>query len=95
MSTAPTFDDALARVREVFAFYHTSAVNAAGSLELEDCTRDAAGAALRGRVPFAALCSELGRVAVESYPSDAIGARALGRAMTRWAAHVYERRAAS
>jgi hypothetical protein len=95
MSAAPSFPHALARLRDVFAFYHQSPTIAANALELEDCTYDAARAALAARISFAALCSELGRAATESFPQDPAAAIGLGQAMTRLAAHVYERRAAS
>ena len=95
MSTALTFHDALARLRDVFAFYHQSPAMAIHSLELEDCTRNAALAGLAARVSFAAVCAELGRAAVESFPHDRVAALGLGRTMTWWAAHVYGRRAAS
>ncbi len=55
MSSAPTFPDTLTRLRDVFAFYHRSPTIAANALELEDCTYDAARAALAARVSFAAL----------------------------------------
>ena len=91
MSSAPTFPNALARLRDVFAFYHRSPTIAANALELEDCTYDAARAALAGRVSFAALRAELGRAAAESFPHDPAAAIRLGQVMTRLAAHVYER----
>ena len=75
MSITPSLPKPFARLRDVFAFYHQSPTIAATALELEDCTYDAARAALAARVPFAALC--------------------LGQAMTRLAAEIYERRAAS
>jgi len=95
MSTALTFHDALARLRDVFAFYHQSPTMAVRSLELEGCTRDAALAGLAAQVSFAAVCAELGRAAVESFPDDRLAALGLGRTMTWWAAQVYGRRAAS
>lgn len=94
-STAPAFREALARVRDVFDFYRQSPAAAGTSLELEDCTRDAARAAIMAGVSFPALCAELSRAAVESLPHDPKAAGGLGRSMTGWAAHVYERRAAS
>ena len=95
MPNPPTFQDALDRLLDVFAFYHRRPAIAASSLELEDCTRDVAQAALATRMPFAALCAELGRAAAESLAHDPIAAVGVERQMTRWAAHVYERRAAS
>ena len=89
MPAAPTFQDALARLRDLFAVYHKSPGIAAKSLELQDCTRDAARAALAGRMSFAALCAELGRAATESLGHDPIAATGIGRLMSRWAAHVY------
>ena len=95
MSTSPSFPDAIARLRDMFAFYERSPTLATNALEFEDCTYDAARAALAARMPFAALCAELGRAATESFPQDPIAAIRIGQAMTRLAAHVYERRAAS
>lgn len=95
MSTAPTFHDALGRLRNLFAIYHQSPGMAIHSLELEDRTRAAALAGLAARVSFAAVCAELGRVAVESFPNDQVAALGLGRTMTWWAAQAYGRRAAS
>ena len=95
MPTVPLLPDALARLREVFAFYYRSPTIAAKALEFEDCTYDAARAALAARVPFAALCAELGRAAMESFPEHPLAAIRLGQAMTCLAAEVYERRAAS
>lgn len=95
MSTAPSFPLALARLRDVFAFYHRSPAIAASALEFEDCTYDAARAALAARVSFAALCAELGRAATDSFPEDPVAAIRIGQAMSRLAARVYERRAAS
>ena len=56
------------------------------SPDLERHTEDAARAAWSRRVPFAALCADLGRVAVECLPHDRCAAVAVGQAMTRWAA---------
>ena len=52
MPTSPSFPDALARLRDVFAFYHQRPTIAANSLEFEDCTYDAARAARAARVSF-------------------------------------------
>ena len=95
MPTSPSFPDALARLRDVFAFYHQRPTIAANSLEFEDCTYDAARAARAARVSFPALCAELGRAATESFPQDPAAALRIRQAMTRLAAQVYERRAAS
>lgn len=95
MSTAPTFHEALARLRDVFARYHQSPATAIHSLEFEESTRVAAYAGLEARVSFAAVCAELGRAAVDSFPNDRVAALGLGRTMTWWAAQVYGRRAAS
>ena len=95
MPTAPSFHDALSRLRDVFAFYHQTPTIAANAIEFEDCTYDAARAGLAARVSFAALCAELGRAATESFPQDPAAAIRVGQAMTRLAAQVYQRRAAS
>lgn len=93
MPNITSYSDALARVRAVFDFYTAapgSVVDAlASSVELEDCTHAAAHSALRGRVPFAALCADLGRVAVETLEHDRIAALTIGRTMARWAARAY------
>jgi len=60
------------------------------SPDLERYTEDAARAAWSRRVPFAALCADLGRVAVECLPHDRCAAVAVGQAMTRWAARAYQ-----
>jgi hypothetical protein len=95
MLADPAFHDALARLRDVLAFYRQAPDRAATSLELEDCTRDAARAGLAGHVPFAAVCAELGRAATETIAHDRLGAIMLGRIMTRWAAEVYHQHATS
>lgn len=93
MPAAPVFHDTLARLRDVLAFYRQAPDRAATSMELEDCTRDAARAGLAVHVPFAAVCAELGRVATETVAHDPLGAIMLGRIMTRWAAEVYHQHA--
>lgn len=95
MTAAPLFQDALVRLRDVLAFYRETPSLAATSLELEDCTRDAARAGLGSRVPFAAVCAELGRAALDSLAHDPLTAIAIGRIMTRWAAEVYHQHAMS
>jgi hypothetical protein len=94
--TAPAaFQTALTRLRDVLAFYRQTPYVAASSMELEDCTRDAARAALAARVPLAAACAELGRVATEALVHDPLAAISLGRVMTRWTAEVYHAHATS
>ena len=87
--TAPAFQTSLTRLRDVLAFYRQKPYVAASSMELEDCTRDAARAALACRVPLAAACAELGRAATDALAHDPLAAISLGRVMTRWAAEVY------
>ena len=62
-------------------------------MELEDSARDAARAGLECRVPFAAVCAELGRASTETLVNDPLAAISLGRIMTRWAAEVYHQHA--
>jgi len=90
MPSISPYPDALARVRAIFVFHAATPTFLLGSLELEDGTHAAARAALRSRVPFAALCADLGRVATETLPHDRMAAIAVGQAMARWAARVYQ-----
>jgi hypothetical protein len=85
----PPFDTALARIHDVFVFYQSFPSVLVHSLELEDCTRDAARVALDARMPFPAVCAEFGRVAAESLPHERLAAIAVARAMAKWAATVY------
>ena len=89
MTPLPPFDTALARIREVFAFYRTFPSVLVHSLELEDCTRDAARAAFEARMPFPAVCAEFGRLAAEELPHERLAGIAVARAMAKWAATVY------
>jgi hypothetical protein len=84
------FDTALARIRDVFAFYQQFPSVLVHSLELEDCTRDAARVAFAARMPFPAVCAEFGRVAAEALPHERLAAIAAARAMAKWAATVYQ-----
>lgn len=93
MQSIPPYPDALARVRDVFVFHAATPSFLTSSLELEDCTHAAARAALRSRVPFAALCADLGRIAAETLDADRLGAITVGRAMAHWAARVYRQTA--
>ena len=95
MPASPVFHDALLRLRDALAFYRQTPHLAATSMELEHGARDAARAGLEGRVPFAAVCAELGRAATESLAHDPLSAIGLGRVMTRWAAEVYHQHAMS
>ena len=95
MPATPVFHDALVRLRDVLTFYRRTPHLAATSMELEDGTRNAARAGLEARVPFAAVCAELGRAATESLAHDPLSAVGLGRVMTRWAAEVYHQHAMS
>ena len=84
------FDASLAPIREVFAHHGQMPSDLVRSRELEDRTRDASRVAMTAGLPFVAACAEFGRAAVESFPSDRLVAIRIGRAMTRWAADVYQ-----
>jgi len=85
------FDVSLAPIREAFAQYSQTPSELVRSRELEDRTRQASRVAATAGMPFVAACAEFGRAAVESFPSDRLAAIRIGRAMTRWAAEVYQR----
>jgi hypothetical protein len=85
------FDASLAPIREVFAQHRQTPSELVGSPELQGYTRDASRVAVTAGMPFVAACAEFGRAAAESFPSDRLVAIRIGRAMTRWAAEVYQR----
>ena len=85
------FDASLAPIRDVFAQHRQTPSELVRSPELQDRTRDASRVAVTAGMPFVAACAEFGRAAVESFPSDRLAAIRIGRAMTRWAAEVYQR----
>lgn len=85
------FDASLAPIREVFAQHRQTPSELVGSPELQCYTRDASRVAVTAGMPFVAACAEFGRAAAESFPSDRLVAIRIGRAMTRWAAEVYQR----
>lgn len=85
------FDASLAPIREVFAHHQETPNELVRSPELEDRTRDASRVAVTAGMPFVAACAEFGRAAVECFPGDRLVAIRIGRAMTRWAADVYQR----
>lgn len=94
MADTPTYEDALARLRDVLAIHSAFPGALLDTAELGEGTRVAARAALGRGVPFAALCADLGRAASEGLPRDPLAAVGIGRVMTRWAAHVYGARVA-
>jgi hypothetical protein len=95
MSSATPYEDAFARLRDVFALYRSSPSVLVNSLELQEYTLDASRAARAIGVPFAALCAEFGRAATESLCDDRLTALRVGRAMVQWAGAVYQRPAAA
>lgn len=91
--TPIAYSSGLARVRSVLALNASSPAELANSVQLEARTRETAAAALACGMSYAALCAELGRVALEALERDRLGAIAVGQAMARWAAPAYGRTA--
>jgi hypothetical protein len=83
------YTDALVRVRDVVDYFRGMPGTLVTSLEFEHAAAAAAWAALHSGVPFAALCADLGLVAIECLPGNRRAALFIERAMVRFAANVY------
>jgi hypothetical protein len=87
----PPYPATLARVREVIEFHGRWYPGfPPRSVELADCTRSAARAAVHENVPLATLAADLGRLATEVLGHAPGAAVEAVWAMARWASREYQ-----